>query len=314
MDGRFNRARQGVPDNSKAWQPLAEPAGNDCLRSWSGVRRFADQHFVHDAAERVDVGAAIDGLAQGLLGTHIGRRADGETGLGQPRSAGIADGACDSEIGNEDLVARKENVLRLDVTVHQAFAIGVVERLGDLAGDVDGGIERQLRLPNHPTAERLAVDVRHDVVEAALRFARSRRNCPRIEEAHHAGMIELRGDLDFTEKAFCAENRGEVRTEDLDGDLAVANQVVGQIDPRHAARADFPLDPVAISQGGGEPHAISHDSHQKGFRPSRMSLLEGKWDAAELILPQERECVTGSWGMRFDDRARPRTRGCAIHA
>ena len=62
----------------------AESLGDHRLRRWPGERRLAGQHLVEHAAERVDVGAGVDvALAARLLGAHVGRRADGEAGLGE---------------------------------------------------------------------------------------------------------------------------------------------------------------------------------------------------------------------------------------
>jgi hypothetical protein len=41
---------------------------------------------------------------------------------------------------------------------------------------------------------------------------------------------------------------------DLDGDFAVVLEVQGEIDRPHAALAQLTLDPVAVRQGGGQPH------------------------------------------------------------
>ena len=45
---------------------------------------------------------------------------------------------------------------------------------------------------------------------------------------------------------------GEFGPQHLDGDLAVVLQVLGEVDRGHAARANLPLDGVAVGEGGGE--------------------------------------------------------------
>ena len=42
---------------------------------------------------------------------------------------------------------------------------------------------------------------------------------------------------------------GELRAQHLDGDLAAVLEVLGEIDRRHAALAELPLDAVAVGQG-----------------------------------------------------------------
>ena len=65
-------------------------------------------------------------------------------------------------------------------------------------------------------------------------------------------MGERGGELDLAEEALAAERRGEVLVEDLDGDVAVVLEVVGEVDGRHAAGAELALDAVAIVEGGCE--------------------------------------------------------------
>ena len=62
-------------------------------------------------------------------------------------------------------------------------------------------------------------------------------------------MLEVGGDLHFAEETLGAEGGGQVGPEDLDCDLAVVFEVLGQVDRGHPARAEFPLDPVSASEG-----------------------------------------------------------------
>jgi hypothetical protein len=62
------------------------------------------------------------------------------------------------------------------------------------------------------------------------------------------GVLELGRDLDLAEKALSAERGGEVFAQDLNRDLAVVLQVMGQVDGGHATAAELTLDAVAIGQ------------------------------------------------------------------
>src|SRR2546422_1128139 len=53
-----------------------------------------------------------------------------------------------------------------------AAAVRVAQRGRHFAGDPQRVLERQLLLPRQPFAQRLALDVRHDVVEEARGLAR----------------------------------------------------------------------------------------------------------------------------------------------
>ena len=59
-------------------------------------RRFAGEHFVEYATQRVDVGASVDPFAAGLFGRQVLRRADDRGGLGD-RIAGVSQRSGDAE-------------------------------------------------------------------------------------------------------------------------------------------------------------------------------------------------------------------------
>ena len=57
---------------------------------------------------------------------------------------------------------------------------------------------------------------------------------------------------DLLQEPLGAEDRGQLRAQDLDGDLAVVLEVLRQVHRGHAALAQLPLDAVAVGEGGGE--------------------------------------------------------------
>jgi len=65
-------------------------------------------------------------------------------------------------------------------------------------------------------------------------------------------MLQLRGGFDFCEKPLGAECGGEIGVEDFDCDVAVVSQVVSEVDGRHSAHADFPVDAISIGEGSAE--------------------------------------------------------------
>jgi hypothetical protein len=81
-------------------------------------------------------------------------------------------------------------------------------------------------------------------------------------------MLEAGGYPDFMEETFLADDRADLRAEDLERDLAFVSQVVGEIDNRHATTAELALDVVAISQR--RPKAFEGFIH--GF-PRRSPLV-----------------------------------------
>ena len=125
------------------------------------IRRAARQHFVHDDAERIEVGAAVDLRALGLLGRDI---VDGAERLARE---GVL---CGGDAGNAEVrdldaaVLQNHDIMGLDVTVDDAAAVRVLKCLADLRGEVQGlaPVERALLL--HILLEGNALDQLHDDV------------------------------------------------------------------------------------------------------------------------------------------------------
>src|SRR3990172_1023114 len=86
------------------------------------------------------------------------------------------------------------------------------------------------------------------------------------------GMVELRGDRDLAQEPVGAEGGRELWLEDLEGDSALVLEVLSEINGRHPARPEFPLDRVAIGEGGlegapprgGAPTGAPHGSQIRG--------------------------------------------------
>ncbi len=171
LDRRVEVFGDCITNASNGRDRIGEPLRYDRLRGGTRVGRLACQHFIGHARQRVDVRAVIDILdARGLLGAHVRRCADGHAGLGQLLAAGHADCACDSKIRDDGMATGEEDILRLDVAVHDAFRVGVSQRVGHFLGDLDGVVHGQLRFAVEPIPEGLALDQRHDVVEETVRL------------------------------------------------------------------------------------------------------------------------------------------------
>ena len=137
--------------------------------------RLAREHLVGHRRQGVLVGPRVDlALGGGLLGAHVVRGAEGEAGLGDARSAGLGDGERDAEVGDHRLARLEEDVLGLEVAVDDAAGMGVGQGVAEQGHQADGLVHRELALALEPGAERLAFDVRHDVVKEGRRPRRSR--------------------------------------------------------------------------------------------------------------------------------------------
>ncbi len=79
-------------------------------------------------------------------------------------------------------------------------------------------------------------------------------------------MLQVCRGRDLGEKAVRAEDRREIRLEDLDRDPALVPNVPSQIYGRHRARTDLMDQRVAIPQRGAE--AGEHGTSRHAFYPA----------------------------------------------
>jgi hypothetical protein len=142
--------------------------------------------------------------------------------------------------------------------------VGVIERVGDLAGNAQGVGNRELVLPPEPLAQRLALDERHDVIQEAVGDAG-------VEEREDMRVLEVGGGPDLRQEPFGTEDRGQLGSEHLDGDLAVVLAVVGEIYGGHPALPELALDLVAVGQGGLQ--ATEETGHSGHGRVEDESIL-----------------------------------------
>ena len=134
----------------------------------------------------------------------------------------------------------QQDVFRLDVAVHHTLAVGVAQGIGHLTAQVQHLVQRQLLLASQAFTKGLALDVGHDVIQASRRLAR-------VVQREDVRMVEPGGGLDLEEEAVDPEARGELGAQDLHSYWASVLQVPGEEDQGHAAPAQLPLEPVAVS-------------------------------------------------------------------
>ena len=133
----------------------------------------------------------------------------------------------------------EQDILRLDVAVHDPLGMGVAQRGGDLPADPQRVREVELPLPGHPGPERLALDVGHGVVGQPVGGAR-------VEQRQDVGVLEPGGDLDFAEEALRPQRLGQGGMQHLERDRARVPKILGQVHRGHAPAAQLALQHVAV--------------------------------------------------------------------
>ena len=217
----------------------------------AGEGRLADQALVEDDAERIDVGAAVEGARGDLLRGEIRDRPDERARFRQPRLGrrmGEAE-IHDSDPGAESVLARDHDVGGLDVAVHDAARVAVVEGVGDLGADVHHLAETQRLVADHAKQVRSARD-RHHEEERALVPAD-------VVDGDDGRMVHLRDDLGLALESLFHLRRQIVRGDELDGDLAVQERVAGSIHHAHASASELPEDLVAVGELRIDQSAVS---------------------------------------------------------
>ncbi len=140
---------------------------------------------------------------------------------------------------------RQKDVVGFDVAVHDAVTVRVVQRLGYLAGEPDGVLDRQLHFAVQAVAQALALDVRHRVPEPACCLAR-------VEHGQDVRVLEPGCRLDLAQEAIRAEHRSEFGVEHLEGDGPLVPEVASEVHGRHAAAPEFLLEHVPVAQSSIE--------------------------------------------------------------
>ena len=237
----------------------------------SGERRLSRQTLVHDGAERVDVGPSVEGVRADLFGGKVRHGPDESARLGQ---AVLGGRLSEAEVHDPDprrpaFLARDHDVLGLDVAVDHVARVAVLERIGDLDGDVENFTEAERSAPEDAAQVR-PLDDRHHEKERAVVAAD-------VVDRDDPGMVHLSDDLRLALESLFDLGREFGRCEDLHGDVAIQHRIAGPIDDSHAAAAELGRDLVAVA----EPAA------QHVFAPGRLGISRrGRVSALVTLLPE----------------------------
>ncbi len=222
----------------------------------SAERRPSREQFVTERPNGVQVGAVVHvGIAGRLLGRHIGRRAERHAEGGERGGAArVRDRLGDAEVGHQRVLPRQQHVVGLHVAVHDAVAVRVGEGVAHIAQDPHRVAHGQLALVGDASAQRLARDVRHDVVEqVALRSGGEQRDDMRV--------LQRGGKANLALEPLRAHPGRQLGWQHLHHHLPAEPHFVGEEHAAHAAAAQLALDAVGVSQR--RLQAFSKLSHAK---------------------------------------------------
>jgi hypothetical protein len=254
-------SRQSVEPLTVVGQCVHEPPEAGGVLRDPETGRVAHEQLVDDAGQTEDVGTRVE-LAHAcrLLGTHVARSAESESGSGEPGAARRVHGPRDAEVGDHRVPLGEEDVLRLDVAVDDAAPVGVGQRIRDGHGDRQGVLDGHRVPAVEQRAQRAALEVGHHVVEERIRRAR-------VVQRNDVRMGETGRNLDLRQEAPTPERGGQLGLEHLHRDVAAMPEILRQVDGGHAATPDRPVQPVAIGQRGGQ--RFGDGGHARGAIHSR---------------------------------------------
>jgi hypothetical protein len=232
-------------------------SGEHLLGAGAGERGARRQEFVCHHTEGVEIGPVIHvGVGHRLLRRHVGRCAQRHAHRGERLTpGGLAQRLGHAEVHDQGMSPAEHDVLGLEIAVDDAMAVGLGQRVGDVAQDPDAFADRELPFLHELLAQRQAGHVRHDVEQQVVRRAG-------VVQRQDVGVLQGGRHLDLAEEPFLAERGRELFAQQLERDLAVVPEVVSEVDGRHATGTELALDGIAAGEGG--PEAVRHD--QAGSR------------------------------------------------
>ncbi len=160
---------------------------------------------------------------------------------GQLRGRGAAHRARDAEVGHQRVPALQQDVFRLDIAVNELVLVRIGQRIGHLARDAERLVHGQLPLPPQAVAERLALDIRHHVVEEPVRLAR-------IVEREDVRVPQPRRDPDLPQETLGPERSRQLGPQHLQRHRPPVPRVLCQVDHCHPARPQLTQDQIARRQ------------------------------------------------------------------
>ena len=201
----------------------------------SRFRTPPDQHLGEHDAECEHVGARVYRATEQLFGRHVARSAKDGALPCQPHRLESLDDR-NAEVHHLDLaVGPDDDVLRLEVAMHDAGGVGGCQRARDLHGDGIGA-HRFKRPVVEKRPQRRTLDVFRDDEEVIIDFAQ------RVDGGDRR-VPDVCGGARLAAQPFAQLAVGrQDRRERLEGNLASELLIVREVDDAHTAPPDAPDD------------------------------------------------------------------------
>jgi hypothetical protein len=155
-----------------------------------------------------------------LLGRNVRRRSQAHANLRDAHDGRFVLGRrradqrlADTKVEYDRLAVKEHHVLRLDVAMHDAFAVRILQRTRHLLENGRNVGKRHGSLTVHALAQGFSIDERHRVVQ--MRSCDARR-----EQGHDVRMLQARGQPDLPLEPLSRQRCGQLRCQHLDDDLA----------------------------------------------------------------------------------------------
>src|SRR5687767_15999939 len=131
----------------------------------------------------------------------------------------------------------QQDVLRLDVAMHDTTPVCIVERVRHFPRDPDGVLNRQLLLAIQSVTEGLPFHERHDVVDESVHFAR-------IVQREDVRMLQVCRCPDLGQESLATEDSRELGAEEFKRERWIMPELGREIHECMTAGAHFTYDRV----------------------------------------------------------------------
>ena len=253
---------------------LADVRRQLLLRRGAGEDQPSRARLVQQAAQRIQVRATIHRfVAECLLGRHVRRRADREAGAGECHTGRTAARACrverlgDAEVGDDRRAGGQQDVVRLDVAMHDAARMCIRECAGDITRDAHDFRHRQRSAHLlQPVAQRASFHERHRVPRHTIEVAGR-------EDRDDVGLLQARRGEQFAAEAFHGQLTSQFGRQHLQCHPSPQCHFLGGEHAAHAAAAQLALHTICGAKLLLQ--ALERECHERGEEGCRSGECHG---------------------------------------